>query len=221
MAIHRIDQIEDGGEVYKFVDSESQQQIVELTGRVNTLYGLNDEKIAQEITRAQEAEAAILESQVSKEPGKGLSSNDYTDEDKAKVDRIQDMKGCTQTEDGEAGFVPAPPAGYPNYFLNSSGQWVEVQGLNYEDATQTVHGLMSVADKIKLDTLDYTKDDQYGSTTTISGNKITQTIANGKQRVIEFKDNGTIEETITPVIGNKIRLRTKFDGNVIRKEVIS
>lgn len=64
-----------------------------------------------------------------------------------------DMKGATASAAGVHGFVPAPTAGAANRFLRSDGTWQVPPGTNtiYGAATQTASGLMSAADKKKLD----------------------------------------------------------------------
>lgn len=49
-----------------------------------------------------------VESKVSKEEGKALSSNDFTDDLKNKLDGISIMKGATADADGTSGLVPPP-----------------------------------------------------------------------------------------------------------------
>lgn len=70
--------------------------------------------------------------------------------DKAGKDPVT---GATAEEAGKAGLVPAPDAGAQGYFLRGDGSWVEVTIPEYAPATQTTPGLMSAADKKKLDAL--------------------------------------------------------------------
>lgn len=62
-----------------------------------------------------------------------------------------DMKGATASAAGVHGFVPAPTAGAANRFLRSDGTWQVPPKTTYGAATQTASGLMSPADKKKLD----------------------------------------------------------------------
>lgn len=64
-----------------------------------------------------------------------------------------DMKGATTTAAGTHGLAPAPAAGAANRYLRSDGTWAVPPDNNttYSDATQENHGLMSAADKKKLD----------------------------------------------------------------------
>lgn len=60
---------------------------------------------------------------VSKEEGKALSSNDFTDDLKNKLDGISIMKGATADADGTSGLVPSPTQGADSKFLRGDGAW--------------------------------------------------------------------------------------------------
>lgn len=61
------------------------------------------------------------------------------------------MKGATTEAAGAAGLTPAPAAGAANRYLRSDGTWQVPPNTTYAAATQQTAGLMSTADKIKLD----------------------------------------------------------------------
>lgn len=65
------------------------------------------------------------------------------------------MSGATTSAAGKAGLVPAPATGVNNRYLRSDGTWAVPPDNNttYSVATQSVNGLMSAADKKKLDDL--------------------------------------------------------------------
>lgn len=65
------------------------------------------------------------------------------------------MSGATASAAGRAGLVPAPAQGASNRYLRSDGTWQVPPDTNttYPLATQSVDGLMSSADKRKLDGL--------------------------------------------------------------------
>lgn len=65
------------------------------------------------------------------------------------------MSGATTSAAGKAGLVPAPATGANNRYLRSDGTWAVPPDNNttYSVATQSVNGLMSSADKQKLDGL--------------------------------------------------------------------
>lgn len=65
------------------------------------------------------------------------------------------MSGATTSAAGKAGLVPAPATGANNRYLRSDGAWAVPPDNNttYSVATQSANGLMSSADKRKLDGL--------------------------------------------------------------------
>lgn len=62
-----------------------------------------------------------------------------------------DMTAATSSAAGKHGLVPAPAAGAQAKFLRGDGTWQTPANTTYNDATQSTHGLMSAADKKKLD----------------------------------------------------------------------
>lgn len=65
------------------------------------------------------------------------------------------MYGATSSAAGTSGLVPAPAQGASNRYLRSDGTWQVPPDTNttYSVATQSANGLMSSADKRKLDGL--------------------------------------------------------------------
>lgn len=65
------------------------------------------------------------------------------------------MSGATTSAAGKAGLVPAPATGANNRYLRSDGIWAVPPDNNttYSVASQSANGLMSSADKQKLDGL--------------------------------------------------------------------
>lgn len=61
------------------------------------------------------------------------------------------FKGATSSAAGGSGLVPAPTAGKQGQYLRGDGTWATPTDTTYSDATQSGHGLMSIADKKKLD----------------------------------------------------------------------
>lgn len=80
-----------------------------------------------------------------------------------------DMKGATSSAAGTHGLVPAPAAGKQSQYLRGDGTWDTPTNITYSDATQSAHGLMTAADKKKLDGI-ATNANNYTHPTT-SGNK--------------------------------------------------
>lgn len=148
----------------------------------------------------------LLDGKVSAETGKGLSTNDYTTEEKSKLAGIatgannythpsntartsglykvtvdafghvtaatavtktditalgipaqdtnttySDMTAATASAAGTSGLVPAPAAGAQAKFLRGDGTWQTPPNTTYSAATSSAIGLMSAADKAKLD----------------------------------------------------------------------
>ncbi len=63
----------------------------------------------------------------------------------------KDMTAATANTAGAAGLVPAPAAGKQGQFLRGDGTWSTPTNTTYNDATTSTHGLMTAADKTKLD----------------------------------------------------------------------
>lgn len=61
------------------------------------------------------------------------------------------FKAATASAAGGSGLVPAPAAGKQGQYLRGDGIWATPTNTTYSDVTQSAHGLMSVADKKKLD----------------------------------------------------------------------
>ena len=61
------------------------------------------------------------------------------------------MKGATAGTAGSAGYAPAPAAGAQGKYLRGDGTWQTPPNTTYSVATQSANGLMSAADKKKLD----------------------------------------------------------------------
>lgn len=63
------------------------------------------------------------------------------------------LKGSTKSAAGTAGYAPAPAAGAANRYLRCDGTWQVPPDNNttYGAATQSANGLMTAADKKKLD----------------------------------------------------------------------
>lgn len=51
-------------------------------------------------------------------------------QNKAITQKLKNMVGCSEYEEGESGFVPAPPPGSENKFLRGDGKWVEIKAYN-------------------------------------------------------------------------------------------
>ena len=61
------------------------------------------------------------------------------------------FKGATSSAAGGTGLVPAPAQGDQAKFLKADGTWGTPENTTYKEATTSTAGLMSSADKTKLD----------------------------------------------------------------------
>mgnify|MGYP004630057517 CR=1 FL=1 len=61
------------------------------------------------------------------------------------------FKGATSSTDGGSGLVPTPKSANVGQYLKGDGTWGTPTNTTYGDATQSAHGLMTAADKTKLD----------------------------------------------------------------------
>lgn len=97
---------------------------------------------------------SAVNGKVDKVTGKGLSTNDFTDALYDKLDGIE-VNANNYVHPTTSGYKHIPSGGSSGKVLgwsaDGTAQWVDSQGGEYEDATETTHGLMSVSDKIKLD----------------------------------------------------------------------
>lgn len=103
---------------------------------------------------------------VRQEEGKGLSSNDFTDTLKNKLETMDgapeysSMTGATTDKAGTTGLVPAPEAGKQDAYLKGDGTWAVPENTTYDVATPTKNGLMASTDKEKLDGIDAMTTDE-------------------------------------------------------------
>lgn len=61
------------------------------------------------------------------------------------------FKGATASAAGTAGYVPAPAAGDQDKYFKADGTFATPKDTTYSPATQSANGLMTAADKSKLD----------------------------------------------------------------------
>lgn len=213
-----IDTISYGGTDYEFADVIARKDLVNLDKHVSTLNDNQLKRLEEERDRAIAAEQALENSKMQKVIGKGLSTNDFTDEYKDRIDNPPAFVGCTEETDGRAGNVPKPFYGEQDKFLKADGTWEVPKDTTYENATQRKAGLMSASDKEKLDRTEAEPDEVQSSALVFNGNQIIETLGNGKTKTIIFNDDGSIDETIAKMGIPTISLHTTFneDGSITR-----
>ena len=128
------------------------------------------------------------------------------------------MTAATASAAGTAGLVPAPAAGKQGQYLRADGTWDKPTDTTYNDVTTSVHGLMTAADKTKLDGI-ATNANNYTHPTS-SGNKhIPSGGSSGK--VLRWSADGTAvwgdvpsdAISITRVEYNKLLANNTYDPN--------
>lgn len=96
-----------------------------------------------------------------------------------KIPSYSNMKGATSSAAGAAGLVPAPASGYNTRYLRGDGTWQVPPNTTYGVATTSANGLLSAADKKKLDGI-ATGANKYtlptASSSTLGGVKTTSTV---------------------------------------------
>lgn len=129
---------------------------------VNALLNFKDENGAVHsvypVTKKENVEGLLtdLDNKVDKESGKQLSTNDFTTAEKNKLSGIEENAN-KYVHPTSTGWKHIPTGGVSGQVLgwaaDGTAQWVDAQGggTEYPDATPSAHGLMSAADKSKLD----------------------------------------------------------------------
>ena len=115
------------------------------------------------------------------------------------------MTAATSSAAGKAGLVPAPAAGKQTSFLRGDGTWVVPTNTTYSAATQSANGLMSAADKTKLDGI-ATGANNYtlptASSSILGGVKTGSNITNSSGTISLTKANVTSALGYTPPTTN-------------------
>ena len=122
------------------------------------------------------------------------------------------MAAATASAAGKAGLVPAPAAGKQASFLRGDGSWVVPENTTYADATTSTHGLMSAADKTKLN----------GVATGAQVNKIESVKVNGTALIIDSSKAVNVDLTayaksadVTKEIASAVSGVTQIDYSVV------
>lgn len=122
----------------------------DITSAVANANAATNDSTGQNIASTYVKELAVDGRTVTVTKGNGTASTFATQDT-----TYGNMSGATTSAAGRAGLVPAPAQGASNRYLRSDGTWQVPPDTNttYPLASQSVNGLMSSADKRKLDGL--------------------------------------------------------------------
>jgi hypothetical protein len=122
----------------------------DITSAVANANSATNDSVGQNIASTYVKELTVNGRTITVTKGNGTTST-FTTQDTT----YGNMSGATTSAAGKAGLVPAPATGANNRYLRSDGTWAVPPDTNttYPLATQSVNGLMSSADKRKLDGL--------------------------------------------------------------------
>lgn len=122
----------------------------DITSAVANANAATNDSVGQNIASTYVKEITASGRTVTVTKGNGTTST-FTTQDTT----YGNMGGATTSAAGKAGLVPAPATGANNRYLRSDGTWAVPPDNNttYSVATKSANGLMSAADKMKLDGL--------------------------------------------------------------------
>ena len=114
---------------------------------------------------------------------------------------LQPMTAASASTAGAGGLVPAPGAGKQGQFLRGDGTWATPTNTTYSAATTSAAGLMSAADKSKLDAITASADAVAFSRSLTSGTKIGSITINGTPTDIFAPTNTDTHHTAKLIAG--------------------
>ena len=157
-------------------------------------------KVTVDATGHVSAATAVAKADIT---GLGIPSQDTT---------YSNMTAATASAAGKVGLVPAPAAGKQASFLRGDGTWVVLTNFTYARPTTSTHGLMSAADKTKLD----------GVATGAQANKIESVKVNGTALTIDSSKAVNVDLTayaksadVTKEIASAVSGVTQIDYSVV------
>ena len=186
----------DAGNVKRMVTQEDLQKDIEMA-----VGDIKDTVVKESIEKVKED---ALDSKVDKVTGKGLSTNDYTTEEKNKLADIKDFTGANSMNNGSAGLVPAPDKNMWRSFLRADGTWRGLT-LSYDEKNQLLD--LNVGDgysRVSIPTVTATTP---GLMTPAMFNKFDNLIENGQTDISGNAGTATKLKTAVTVDG------MNFDGS--------
>lgn len=180
---------------------------------LNTLVG--DTSVSTQITNAMKnaiTGMSVSGKTITYTKGDGTSGTITTQDTNT---TYSNMTGATSSAAGQAGLVPAPAAGKQTSFLRGDGTWVVPTNTTYSAATTSAAGLMSAADKTKLDGIatganKITVDSALSSTSTNPvQNKAVQAAISNLSALV---GDEAVAEQISTAIANKSDSGHTHDG---------
>lgn len=142
--------------------SSAQENILYLVKNTTTGYYDIYAKVVNEVVRLDDV-SIDLSGYVQKEAGKGLSTNDFTTAEKNKLNGITEGAN-NYTHPTTAGNKHIPSGGSSGQILrwgsNGTAVWGAENNTTYSVVTSSSNGLMSSADKTKLDGINVATDEE-------------------------------------------------------------
>ena len=128
------------------------------------------------------------------------------------------FKAATADAAGGTGLVPAPAKGAQGLFLRGDNVWAKPTDTTYNDATTSAHGLMTAADKTKLDGIaaganNYTHPTSSGNKHIPSGGSSGKVLRWSADGTAVWGDVPSDAISITRVEYNKLLANNTYDPN--------
>lgn len=188
-----------------------------------TSYAAGDHVHPTDTTRASQTEVDTLSTQVStntadiankvdKEDGKGLSTNDYTDEEKEKLAGIEENANNYTLPTASSTTLGGIKVGTN---LSISDGVLSATDTTYSTATTSAEGLMSAADKTKLDSIEEDANNYSlptASDTTLGGVKVGENLTIDDDGVLSAVAKAYDVATTTTDGLMSAEDKTKLDG---------
>lgn len=174
---------------------------------------------------------SVVENKVDKVDGKDLSTNDYTTAEKNKLSGIE-ANANYYVHPTSSGNKHIPSGGSAGKILgwdsDGSAKWVDEHSTEYSDATTSVHGLMSAADKTKLNGIE-TQATKTDISTSVPSTPTNSTVPSMKLVADTYATNSNLvsglvakadASTVTTLIERVSQAETDIDTQTARIDEI-